>query len=173
MLAQLLQLGCPSGSSGGFVLLGLLDFPFLIFDGFLALLGFVFFVAIVLNVDLVFVVGLVFLVLGFGFIIRLDFFVFDVIFGRRILDLFLDVRGTPELDDPKTLEWIGRFLGRIHACAATRPFRSRPDLDVEAFGEEPRAWLLGSGLIPADVLPAWKSAAVSSRKRKERKPRSE
>ena len=30
---------------------------------------------------------------------------------------------TPELDDPAVLEWIGRFLGRIHAVGATQPFR--------------------------------------------------
>jgi Ser/Thr protein kinase RdoA (MazF antagonist) len=28
----------------------------------------------------------------------------------------------PELSDPKVLEWIGRFIGRIHARGAARPF---------------------------------------------------
>ena len=65
---------------------------------------------------------------------------------------------TPELEDPATLEWIGRFLGRIHAAGAVRPFRSRPALDIESYGDEPRAWLLASGLVPPDVLEAWKSA---------------
>jgi Ser/Thr protein kinase RdoA (MazF antagonist) len=58
----------------------------------------------------------------------------------------------PELDDPKTLEWIGRFIGRIHAVGAISAFRERPALDVVNFGEEPRAWLLASDLIPDDVL---------------------
>jgi Ser/Thr protein kinase RdoA (MazF antagonist) len=66
----------------------------------------------------------------------------------------------PELEDAKTLEWIGRFLGRIHALGATRPFRERPALDVESHGNEPRAWLLKSKLIPADVLEAWKAATA-------------
>ena len=66
----------------------------------------------------------------------------------------------PELEDPKVLEWIGRFLGRIHAAGATQPFRKRPALNVESHGDEPRAWLLASGLIPADVLEAWKSATA-------------
>jgi Ser/Thr protein kinase RdoA (MazF antagonist) len=66
----------------------------------------------------------------------------------------------PELDDPKTLEWIGRFIGRIHAVGAVSRFRERPALDIANFGEEPRAWLLKSKLIPADVLDAWKAAAA-------------
>ncbi|HET9386766.1 MAG TPA: serine/threonine protein kinase [Gemmatimonadales bacterium] len=65
----------------------------------------------------------------------------------------------PELDDPKTLEWIGRFIGRIHAVGAVKAFRERPALDIESHGAEPRAWLLASGLIPADVLEAWEAAA--------------
>jgi Ser/Thr protein kinase RdoA (MazF antagonist) len=65
----------------------------------------------------------------------------------------------PELDDGDTLEWLGRFIGRIHAVGATRRFTHRPGLDIEGFGEEPRAFLLASGLIPQDILPAWKQAA--------------
>ena len=65
---------------------------------------------------------------------------------------------TPELGDPKTLEWIGRFIGRIHAVGGRRPFVARPALDIESFGEEPCDWLLAHGFIPADLLPAWRSA---------------
>src|SRR5258708_1626718 len=28
----------------------------------------------------------------------------------------------PELDDAQTLEWLGRFIGRIHAVGRVRPF---------------------------------------------------
>jgi len=66
----------------------------------------------------------------------------------------------PELEDPKTLEWIGRFVGRIHAVGAARAFRERPALDVETFGVEPREWLLASGHIPAELLESWISAAA-------------
>jgi len=61
----------------------------------------------------------------------------------------------PELDDPDTLERLGRFIGRIHAVGAIAPFAHRPALDVASFGEEPRDWLLANGFIPADLLPAW------------------
>jgi Ser/Thr protein kinase RdoA (MazF antagonist) len=32
----------------------------------------------------------------------------------------------PELDDGEVLEWIGRFLARIHTVGAKKPFASRP-----------------------------------------------
>ncbi len=64
----------------------------------------------------------------------------------------------PELDDPRTLQWIGRFIGRIHATGAVRPFAHRPALDIASFGEEPRAFLLAGGWIPADLTDAYSSA---------------
>jgi len=61
----------------------------------------------------------------------------------------------PELDDTEVLEWIGRFLARIHVVGARTPFASRPALDVQTFGAEPRDWLLGNDMIPLDVQSAW------------------
>ena len=66
----------------------------------------------------------------------------------------------PELEDRKTLEWLGRFVGHIHAIGASRPFSKRPALDIESHGNEPRGWLAASGLIPADVHEAWTSATA-------------
>jgi Ser/Thr protein kinase RdoA (MazF antagonist) len=63
----------------------------------------------------------------------------------------------PELDDPDVLEWLGRLLGRIHAVGEIAPFAHRPMLDVETFGEEPRAYLLANDWIPTDLLPAYTS----------------
>ncbi|MFO1351482.1 MAG: serine/threonine protein kinase [Gammaproteobacteria bacterium] len=63
----------------------------------------------------------------------------------------------PELEDPAVLEWMGRFIGRIHAVGALRPFRERPRLDIESFGAAPRAWLLGHRFIPDDLLDVWRS----------------
>jgi len=64
---------------------------------------------------------------------------------------------TPELEDEKVLEWIGRFLGRIHAVGASAPFKERPALTVQTFGDESRDWLLESGLIPEDLREVWVS----------------
>jgi Ser/Thr protein kinase RdoA (MazF antagonist) len=61
----------------------------------------------------------------------------------------------PELDDGEVLEWIGRFLARLHAVGASSRFRHRPALDVQTFGDEPRDWLLAQGTIPLDVQSAW------------------
>jgi Ser/Thr protein kinase RdoA (MazF antagonist) len=65
---------------------------------------------------------------------------------------------TPELEDRKTLERIGRFIARTHAAGAVRPFADRPTLDIESFGREPRNWLLAHDFIPTDLLDAWTSA---------------
>jgi Ser/Thr protein kinase RdoA (MazF antagonist) len=61
----------------------------------------------------------------------------------------------PELDDFDVLEWIGRFLARIHTVGASRPFDSRPVLDVQTFAIEPRDWLLSHDAIPLDVQGSW------------------
>lgn len=61
----------------------------------------------------------------------------------------------PELESPDTLEWMGRFLGRIHAIGALRPFEHRPALDIASFGEEPRDYLLSHEFIPADLREPW------------------
>ena len=63
----------------------------------------------------------------------------------------------PELGDPETLEWLGRFIGRIHAIGATADFVHRPTLDIASFGEEPRDYLLSHGFIPADLDAAYRS----------------
>ena len=64
---------------------------------------------------------------------------------------------TPELDDAKVLEWLGRFIGRIHAIGAIAPFAHRPTLDPDSFGIEPRDFLLAHDWIPTDLLPAYTS----------------
>ena len=63
----------------------------------------------------------------------------------------------PELDDSDTLEWMGRFIGRIHAVGALAEFAERPAIDAFTFGEEPRDYLLAHNFIPHDLLPAWTS----------------
>jgi Ser/Thr protein kinase RdoA (MazF antagonist) len=65
----------------------------------------------------------------------------------------------PELEDRDTLEWMGRFLGRIHAIGALRNFQHRPTLDIASFGEQPRDYLLAHDFIPADLDAAYRSVA--------------
>ncbi len=63
----------------------------------------------------------------------------------------------PELGDPATLEWMGRFIGRIHAVGALRPYVERPALDIASFGREPRDYLLANDFIPPELLAAYTS----------------
>ena len=63
----------------------------------------------------------------------------------------------PELEQANTLEWVGRFLGRIHAVGAIENFAERPALNIETFGEEPRQYLLAGHFLPADLIDAWSS----------------
>ncbi|PWG65101.1 serine/threonine protein kinase [Sediminicurvatus halobius] len=63
----------------------------------------------------------------------------------------------PELDDPDTLEWLGRFLGRIHAVGEVRGFVHRRAIDVAGMGQGSRDYLLASGWIPAYLEPAYAS----------------
>jgi Ser/Thr protein kinase RdoA (MazF antagonist) len=66
----------------------------------------------------------------------------------------------PELEDRATLEWLGRFIGRIHAVGAITPFRERPVLDIATFGEQPRDYLLAHGFIPTELIDAYRSVAA-------------
>jgi Ser/Thr protein kinase RdoA (MazF antagonist) len=69
---------------------------------------------------------------------------------------------TPELGDPKALEWIGRFIARIHAVGASRKFAHRPAIDIQSFGHEPRGFLLEHGFVPPDLLPAWEAVTAQA-----------
>ena len=65
----------------------------------------------------------------------------------------------PEFEDRNTLEWMGRFLGRIHAIGALKPFQHRPTLDIASFGVEPLDFLMTNNFIPADLETAYHSVA--------------
>ncbi len=61
----------------------------------------------------------------------------------------------PELDNFEVLEWIGRFLARIHSVGAAKTFEHRPALDLQSFGVDSREWLLAHDCVPLDVQSAW------------------
>ncbi len=61
----------------------------------------------------------------------------------------------PELDDSEVLEWIGRFLARIHTVGAAHPFTHRPALNAQTFGFDSMRWLLDNDKVPLDVQSAW------------------
>ncbi|PIF75441.1 Ser/Thr protein kinase RdoA (MazF antagonist) [Variovorax sp. 54] len=61
----------------------------------------------------------------------------------------------PELDNFEVLEWVGRFLARIHTVGSAKPFEARPALDLQTFGLDSRDWLLENDKIPLDMQREW------------------
>jgi len=55
---------------------------------------------------------------------------------------------TAELDNSEHLEWIGRFLGRIHLAGATKPFEYRPGITVADFATASAEHLISQRFIP-------------------------
>ncbi|MBK1702224.1 serine/threonine protein kinase [Thiococcus pfennigii] len=68
----------------------------------------------------------------------------------------------PELDDPETLEWLGRYLGRIHAVGATTRFVARPTLDIASFGEGPSTFLLDGQWLPPDLEATYRATVAQA-----------
>ena len=69
---------------------------------------------------------------------------------------------SPELDRPDVLAWIGRFLGRLHVVGGAARFVQRPTLDIASFGDEPRAFVLDGGFVPADILDAYTAISAQA-----------
>lgn len=63
----------------------------------------------------------------------------------------------PELDRSGNMEWIGRFIARIHAIGALKPFAYRPAIDIETFGIQPSQFLLTHDFIPQDIHEVYRS----------------
>ncbi|MGF6379872.1 Ser/Thr protein kinase RdoA (MazF antagonist) [Paraburkholderia atlantica] len=63
----------------------------------------------------------------------------------------------PDLDRRDTLEWLGRFIGRIHAIGQTQGYAERPALNIDTFGYEPRDFLLAHRFVPDDLRTAWET----------------
>jgi Ser/Thr protein kinase RdoA (MazF antagonist) len=59
----------------------------------------------------------------------------------------------PELGTRDDREWVGRFLGRIHAVGRAAAFRARGTLDVQLLGREARDYVLDGDWMP-DYLAA-------------------
>ncbi|MEK6750280.1 MAG: serine/threonine protein kinase [Pseudomonadota bacterium] len=66
----------------------------------------------------------------------------------------------PELDNEETLQWLGRFLGRIHAMGAIRPFVHRPLLGIAEFGEQ-AAEFLWRDFLPHEQRSAYRAASAT------------
>lgn len=56
-----------------------------------------------------------------------------------------------EVDNLEHLEWIGRFIGRLHAVGACQSFKHRIRLDVDSYGFVPYRFLLENEFIPESL----------------------
>ncbi len=63
----------------------------------------------------------------------------------------------PELDSPDTLRWLGRFLGRIHAVGALKPFKHRPRIDIASFGDAPARFVVENDFVPDDLKASYQA----------------
>src|SRR3990167_1510144 len=62
---------------------------------------------------------------------------------------------TLELDNLEHLEWMGRFIGRLHAVGACRSFEHRIGLNIETYGQKPYQFLLENDFIPRSIQAAY------------------
>jgi Ser/Thr protein kinase RdoA (MazF antagonist) len=60
-----------------------------------------------------------------------------------------------EVDNLDQLEWVGRFMGRIHQVGAQRNFIHRPTIGLEEYVYQPRKLLQSSTFIPAHLENAF------------------
>ena len=74
--------------------------------------------------------------------------------GGRSPDLSLD-----------NLLIMGRFIGRLHAAGAMKPFVHRRTQTVEYFAEDSASYLLNNNFIPANLIDAYASLSADLIKR--------
>jgi Ser/Thr protein kinase RdoA (MazF antagonist) len=65
----------------------------------------------------------------------------------------------PELEDRETRLWLGRFIGRIHAIGASKPFHFRPALTPERFGDLAIGVIISGQWLPSHLETAFASLA--------------
>jgi len=64
---------------------------------------------------------------------------------------------TPELDNKDHLQWIGRFIGRIHSVGSTENYQHRPAIDINSFAIEASQFLIANEFIPDYLNEAYQS----------------
>ena len=60
----------------------------------------------------------------------------------------------PELDNYDLQRQLGRFIARIHLIGETRPFKTRPSVDIESYGIASCEYLLDHEFIPYELEDA-------------------
>lgn len=63
-----------------------------------------------------------------------------------------------EMDNDDQLEWVGRFLGRIHLVGQQKICQHRPTIGLDEYVYQPKEVLLSSALVPKAILPELSTA---------------
>lgn len=66
-----------------------------------------------------------------------------------------------EADNLDQMEWVARYLGRLHQTGRKKTFTSRPSIDVNEYLIEPRNVFEQSALIPSGLKAAFLNATDS------------
>ncbi|HEI8868636.1 serine/threonine protein kinase [Serratia sp. AKBS12] len=70
-------------------------------------------------------------------------------YGGFFFTVFPSVGGRQyEIDNLDHLEWVGRFLGRIHQVGAEKRFVERPTMGIDEYLTAPRTELASCNLVP-------------------------
>jgi Ser/Thr protein kinase RdoA (MazF antagonist) len=60
-----------------------------------------------------------------------------------------------EVDNLDQLEWMGRYIGRIHRVAQAKPFVHRPEIDTASYLDTPKIILQNGSLVPHHLQTAF------------------
>lgn len=63
-----------------------------------------------------------------------------------------------ETDNIDQMEWVGRYLGRIHQVGRRELFQARPTIGLDEYLWQPRAVFEESAMIPKSIKPAFLAA---------------
>ena len=68
----------------------------------------------------------------------------------------------PELENPETIAWLGRLIGRLHAVGGRSAFAHRRTINTATYGHAPRQRLIDAGFVHADTESAWLAASAQA-----------
>ena len=60
-----------------------------------------------------------------------------------------------EVDNLEQLEWMGRFIGRMHRVAQSQDFKHRPPVNTSSYLDTPKQVLLTGPLVPSHLQTAF------------------
>ena len=66
----------------------------------------------------------------------------------------------PDIDNFENLIILGRHIGRIHSSSGRATFKYRPDISVDEYGNDTRAFLLAGDFLPRDLRPAYETVSA-------------